>query len=266
VRGDFRMPKSKQKKPVEVSCVDCKAWACFPDVSTAKSGRREPPPYCPSNAQKEVCQEALAKYSNQTHVFAKNVALVENACYAIDPHTGTAVLPMVTLHPRAEEIIMLAKISGFKKLGLAFGMELQQEARLYTDILEKNGFEVVSVCSKAGGIPKEEIGITGDEKLHGPESEETMCSGLIMAELLNSENTDMNILMGLGVGQDTLFYKYAKAFTVPFVIMDRVYGGATMEGVYQCFNSWGFRNYTGRVTNGFELMRSGWLKRERTDK
>ena len=133
-------------------------------------------------------------------------------------------------------------------------------------ILEKNGFEVVSVCSKAGGIPKEEIGITGDEKLHGPESEETMCSGLIMAELLNSENTDMNILMGLGVGQDTLFYKYAKAFTVPFVIMDRVYGGATMEGVYQCFNSWGFRNYTGQITNGFELMRSAWLKRERTDK
>jgi uncharacterized metal-binding protein len=262
VRGDYPMAKSNRKNRLEISCVDCKAWACFPDVSTAKAGRREPPPYCPSNAQKEVCKQALAKYNNESHVFAKNVALVENACYAIDPNTRTAVLPMVTLHSRAEEIIMLAKISGFKKLGLAFGVELQQEARLYTDILEKNGFEVVSVCCKAGGIPKEEIGITEDEKLYGPGSQETMCSGLIMAELLNSENTDMNILMGLGVGQDTLFYKYTNAFTVPFVIMDRVYGGATMEGVYQCFNSWGFRNYTERIANGFELMRSAWLKRE----
>src|SRR4030043_1243598 len=119
------MAKLKQKKPVEVSCVDCKAWACFPDVSVTKTGRREPPPYCPANAQKEVCEQALAKYSDKTHEFAKNVALIENACYAIDPNTGTAVLPMVTLHPRAEEIIMLAKISGFEKLGLAFGMELQ---------------------------------------------------------------------------------------------------------------------------------------------
>ena len=145
-------------------------------------------------------------------------------------------------------------------------MELHREAELYTDILEKNGFEVASVCCKAGGIPKEEIGITEAEKLYGPGSEETICSGLIMAELLNRENTDMNILMGLGVGQDTLFYKYAEAFTVPFVVVDRVYGGATMEGVYQCFNAWGFRNYTSEITNGFGLMRSASLKRERTVK
>jgi uncharacterized metal-binding protein len=256
------MNEPEKKKSANVSCVDCKAWACFPDVSKAKTSRREPPPYCPSVVQKEVCEEALAKYDGKTHEFAHNVALIENACYILDPETKSAFLPMITMHPRAEEIIMLAKVSGYKKLGLAFGIELQQEARLYTDILENNGFEVVSVCSKAGGFPKEKIGITQDEKLHGPDSEETMSSGLVMAELLNSENTDMNIIMGLEVGQDSLFYKYAKAFTIPFVVMDRIYGGATMEGVYQCFNSWGFRNYTAEVDNGFGLMRTSMLARE----
>jgi len=251
-----------EKEPSKVSCVDCKAWACFPDVSKAKTSRREPPPYCPARAQKEVCEEALAKYNGKTLEFAHNVALIENSCYALDPESKSVVLPMITMHPRAEEIIMLAKVSGYKKLGLAFGIELQQEAKLYTDILENNGFEVVSVCCKAGGVPKDKIGITKDEKLHGPDSKETMCSGLIMAELLNSENTDMNIMMGLEVGQDALFYKYAKAFTIPFVIIDRIYGGATMEGVYQCFNSWGFRNYTEEVDNGFGLMRSSMLARE----
>lgn len=250
----------RKKKRTETSCADCKAWACFPDVSTAKAGRREPPPYCPSKAQKDVCEQALSKYSGKTLEFARNAALIENACYAIDPDTGTAVLPMITMHPRAEENIMLATISGYKKLGVAFCLELQKEAELYTDILKKNGFEVVSVCCKVGRISKEEIGVADEEKLYGPGSEESMCSGLIMAELLNSEKTDMNILMGLCVGQDTLFFKYAEAFSVPFVIMDRVYGGATMEGIYQCFNSWGYRNYTDEINNGFGLMRSTWIE------
>jgi len=256
------MTKSKKKIIKEVSCVDCKVWACFPDVSIAKTGKREPPPYCPANSQREICEEALRKYKDKTLEFARNVALIENSCYAINPETGTAILPMITLHPRAEEIIMLAKISQFKKLGLAFCIELKREAELYTDILEKNGFDVVSVCCKVGAIGKEEMGLTEKETIYGLGSEETICNGVLMAELLNSEKTEMNILMGICVGQDSLFYKYSNAFTVPFVIIDRVYGGATMEGIYQCFNSWGFRNYTEKITNGFELMRSSLIKRE----
>ena len=46
------------------------------------------------------------------------------------------------------------------------------------------------------------------------------------------------------------------------LFVDRGYGGATMEGIYQCFNSWGNRNYGDEITNGFELMRSSWVKRE----
>ena len=244
------MTEGKKKKPVEVSCADCKAWACFPHLTAE---RYELPSYCPATVQQDVNEQALAKYTDKTLEFARNVALIENSCYAINPETGVAFMPMRTLHPRAEEIIMLARISGYKKLGIAFGIEMQREAETYTNILEKNGFEVVSVCCKAGAISKEEIGVTEEEKLYGPGSEETMCSGLIMAEILNSENTDMNILMGLGVGQDALFYKYAEAFTIPFVVIDRVYGGATLEGLYQCFNSWGFRNYADSISAWREL-------------
>ncbi|MFC2068372.1 DUF1847 domain-containing protein [Chloroflexota bacterium] len=260
------MAKPDKDKILEVSCVDCKAGACFPDVSSAKKGRREPPLYCPANAQKDVGQQALAKYTDKTLEFARNAALIENSCYAIRPDIGTAIMPMLTLHPRAEEIIMLAKISDYKKLGLAFCIEMQKEAEKYTDILENNSFDVVSVSCKAGAIPKKEIGIAPEEKLYGPDSEETLCSGLIMAELLNSEDTDMNILMGICVGQDSLFHKYADAFSVPFVIMDRVYGGATMEGVYQCFNSWGYRNYTDKISNWRDLALPSMVKLEGVEK
>ena len=43
-----------------------------------------------------------------------------------------------------------------------------------TEILEKKGFEVISVRCKAGVVPKEQIGIKPDEKLWGPGYWETM--------------------------------------------------------------------------------------------
>ena len=246
---------------MEVACVDCKAWACFPDVSTAKTGKRESPPYCPANVQQDVCEAALAKYSGATKEFARVAALVENACYAIDPSSGSAVLPMITTHSRAEEIILFAKVAGYNKLGIVYCTEMQQEASLYTDVLENNGFDVVAICCKAGAIPKEKFGVAEGEKLYGASSEETACNGVILAELLNADNTDMNVVMGLCVGQDALLYKYADAFSLPFIVADRVYGGATMEGAYQVFNSWGYRNFTDEIGSGFDLMRAMMVNR-----
>lgn len=243
----------KKKKPLEVSCVDCKVHACFPDINVTKGGKRKPPPYCPAVAQKEVGEKALAKYAGETHRFARSTTLVENSCYLMHDD-GSAVLPMVTLHPRAEELIILAHVHGCKKLGIAFDIDLQDIAKLYTEILEKNGFRVVSVCSKAAAMTADEIGIA--------DGKDTINNGIVMAELLNSEKTDMNILIGLGVGQDSLFYKYADAFSVPLMIRDRVYGGATMEGMYQCFNSWGSRNYSDAINNGFEFMLGNMVKKE----
>jgi uncharacterized metal-binding protein len=251
---------AKKEKPLEVSCVDCKVNACFPDINVSKGGKRKPPPYCPANAQKEAGDKAIAKYAGETHRFARSTTLVENSCYLMHDD-GSAVLPMVTLHPRAEELIILAHVHGCKKLGIAFDIDLQDIAKLYTEILEKNGFKVVSVCSKAAAMTADEIGITGKKAGSKTDGKGTINNGVVMAELLNSEKTDMNILIGLGVGQDSLFYKYAKAFSVPLMIRDRVYGGATMESIYQSFNSWGFRNYTDDITNGFEFMRENMVKK-----
>ena len=90
---------AKKKKTLEVSCVDCKVNACFPDINVSKGGKRKSPPYCPSNAQKEVGDKAIAKYAGETHRFARSTTLVENSCYLMHDD-GSAVLPMVTLHPR----------------------------------------------------------------------------------------------------------------------------------------------------------------------
>jgi len=52
--------------------------------------------------------------------------------------------------PKAKEKIKMK----FKRLGLAFCDGLKHEAAATAHILEKHGFEVVSVACKAGGIPR----------------------------------------------------------------------------------------------------------------
>ena len=85
-------------------------------------------------------------------------------------------------------------------------------------ILRANGFEVYSVICKAGAIKKTEVGI--DEKCNAVG--EQMCNPIYQAMALNLAKTELNIVMGLCVGHDSLFYKHSQAVTTTLVVKDRV--------------------------------------------
>jgi uncharacterized metal-binding protein len=50
--------------------------------------------------------------------------------------------------------------------------------------------------------------------------------------ILNDEKTDFNILVGLCVGHDSLFFKYSDAFTTVLVAKDRVLGHNPAGALY----------------------------------
>lgn len=50
--------------------------------------------------------------------------------------------------------------------------------------------------------------------------------------MLNAKHTDMNIVMGLCVGHDSLFYKYSEALTTTLVVKDRVTGHNPVAALY----------------------------------
>ena len=135
-------------------------------------------------------------------------------------------------HPRVEEVAQFAKKMGYKKLGVAFCGGLREEARILANILDNRGFDVVSVCCKAGAIPKERIGITEEQKIRGPGSFESMCNPISQVEILNGEGTEFNIVVGLCVGHDSLFFKYAKAPTTVLIAKDRVFGHNPAAALY----------------------------------
>ena len=129
---------------------------------------------------------------------------------------------------RVQETIEFAKRMNFHKIGIATCVGLIQETRMLAGILRKHGFEVFGMACKAGAVPKVELGI--DEKCNAVGV--NACNPILQAKMLNAKHTDMNIVMGLCVGHDSLFYKYSEALTTTMVVKDRVTGHNPVAALY----------------------------------
>ena len=55
-----------------------------------------------------------------------------------------------------------------------------------------------------------------------PGNFEAFCNPILQAEILNKAGTELNIIMGLCVGHDTLFIKHSKAPVTYLIVKDRV--------------------------------------------
>lgn len=61
---------------------------------------------------------------------------------------------------------------------------------------------------------------------------EPMCNPIGQAKFLNSRGTQLNILLGLCVGHDSLFIKYSEAPVTVFAVKDRVLGHNPIAAIY----------------------------------
>ena len=187
---------------------------------------------CPTRTKADLIERTISEYDNpEVKEFARQASIQEFENYMNMPEG------LMSRNPRVEEVVQFSKKMGYKKLGVAFCVGLKDEAEILSRILENRGFGVVSVCCKAGGIPKERIGIKDEQKIvytfNGPGHWETMCSPITQAEILNDAAVDFNVLVGLCVGHDSLFFKYAKAPVTVLVAKDRVFGHNPVAGLYQ---------------------------------
>jgi uncharacterized metal-binding protein len=132
---------------------------------------------------------------------------------------------------RIEEIIEFAGKMDYQRLGLAFCIGLRQEAKIVEKIFSAKGFDVVSAVCKVGRIPKDQIGVGKDQQI-APDTTEAMCNPILQALILNKENTDFNVLIGLCVGHDSLFFKYAGAPSTVLAVKDRLLGHNPLAAVY----------------------------------
>ena len=137
--------------------------------------------------------------------------------------------------PRLREVILFAKELGCSKIGLAFCIGLESEAKIISKILSQE-FEVISVCCKVCGISKSDFKL---EQISSGKNNEVMCNPAGQAELLNESGTDLNILCGLCVGHDAVFNLKSKAPVTTLIVKDRVLAHNPVGAVYSQY----IRNY-----------------------
>ncbi|MCG6893396.1 MAG: DUF1847 domain-containing protein [Desulfobacteraceae bacterium] len=184
---------------------------------------------CPTLTRTELVEAANREYEDpQILNFARQASIQEAACYANRHETPYVMQPTKT---RIQEICEFAKRMQYRKLGLAFCIGLSKEARVAAEIFASHGFELVSAVCKMGRTPKEIIGIEDEDKIYRG-TEEAMCNPVCQAQLMNHEKTDFNILMGLCVGHDSLFFQYAKAPVTVLAVKDRVTGHNPLAAIY----------------------------------
>lgn len=214
------------KKTGKASCAVCEVLpeerACM--VPGGKAGKG-----CPTEGKRKLLSEAVREYkSGALKDFARQASIQETSCYADREKTPYVMHPV---KPRMREIVEFAKRMKYRKLGLVFCGGLANESRIVTEILEKHGFEVVSVLCKAGAVPREEIGLTDEDKVYRG-GHESICNPVFQAMVVNEAGTDFNILLGLCVGHDSMYFKYAEAPTTVLAVKDRVSGHNPLACIY----------------------------------
>jgi uncharacterized metal-binding protein len=120
----------------------------------------------------------------------------------------------------------------YKRVGLAFCIGLRREAGVVHEIFEQHELEVLSLVCKVGRIPKEVLGLAEEDKVT-PGSFESMCNPILQAMLANHHESQFNVLLGLCVGHDSLFFKYAEAPSTVLAVKDRLLGHNPLAAIYQ---------------------------------
>jgi uncharacterized metal-binding protein len=194
-------------------CVKCTVLRCG-----SREKEKKVPTFCPSEKYSDLAAETMEKYR-----LPENRAVIEGWLglmgKILDPEKAKEKWSWT----RIDEIMEYARIRGMTKLGIATCYSLTPESKLLSDILESNGFNVVSVSCLCGEIDPKDMGMPGH----------IFCNPILQAEVLDKEKTDLNIMMGLCVGHDILFLKYSKAETTPLVVKDRSTGHNPVAALYQ---------------------------------
>lgn len=196
-----------------------------------RTGKGKAPKDCPSIKMRELTAGAVEETTSATYVaFARAASVQEATCYGGREDGYGTVKP---LKPRIVEIVEFARRMDFTRLGLVFCIGLRKEAAVVHEIFATNGFEVASVSCKVGGVSKDVLGIGPRDQVDPGAGHETMCNPVLQAMVVNEAATDFNVLLGLCVGHDSLFFKHATAMGTVLAVKDRLLGHNPLAAINQ---------------------------------
>lgn len=184
-------------------CAKCPLKPCAIDPEAKK------PTFCPMVVYPKIVEESMKEYENE---FIKNIH-----------RSSTLMEKEGGFWPRVREVVELCKRLNIKRIGVAFCVGLSEEAGRLDKVFEAWGLDVYSVACKCGSIDKTRIGFEEKDK-RKPGRYEPICNPVLQAMILNYVGTELNVVVGLCVGHDTIFMRYSKAPIVYLIAKDRATG------------------------------------------
>lgn len=209
---------TKKKTVEQLSCTDCGIYNC-------RNLGHEFPKFC------------LTTHNQGEHDIAADIAEIKQELSgdSLDARIAHASAEVEGAFygriTRVEEIIEFAKRIGVKKIGIATCVGLIEEAKIFAQILTARGLDYYSVICKVGAVDKTEIGIKEEYKIQ-PGCHESMCNPILQARILNYNHTDLNVVIGLCVGHDSLFIRHSEAPVTTLITKDRVTGHNPAAALY----------------------------------
>ena len=123
---------------------------------------------------------------------------------------------------RIAEFIYYCLGMEYKHVGVAFCVEMFQEAEILTHLLRRF-FKVSPVCCKIGGYTEYDF-ITSATGV--------LCNPIGQASALNRAKTEINVTAGLCVGCDIVFTQHSEAPTSPLFIKDKSLANNPISALY----------------------------------
>jgi uncharacterized metal-binding protein len=132
---------------------------------------------------------------------------------------------------RVSEVVYFCLEMDFRRIGVAFCIDLLEPAKILAGILRRF-FEVVPICCKLGGIrPQELSGKVLNDAMENP-SGPVLCNPLAQAEIMNRRQTDINLIVGLCIGVDSVFTRASRAPVTTLFVKDRSLANNPIGALY----------------------------------
>ena len=200
------------------TCASCRVQDCI----KAPGERNHMPGNCPMR-EPDTIEEAFCEYTKE-----ENRKFYETAAL-------TGICGKENKLPRVMEMLEFCRRMGYRHIGIACCIGWVREADICARIFRREGFDVDTVMCCAGGINELELGIPVDEKYWDGPNFEVGCNPIGQAKLLQKAGTEFNIVMGLCVGHDSLFFRYSAAPCSVLTVKERCFAHNPVAGLYYAY-------------------------------
>ena len=172
------------------------------------------PEYCQANKYIEEIEKSKDEYHKKD-----NISIYEAACVVGAKKDG--------FRNRIEEALHFSKQLNLSKIGFAACTALEYDMEILERLFVQEGFSVVCAACQIGRVSAIDRGLPHLQKYVN-----SACNPIAQAEILNTEGTELNFIVGLCLGHDILFTKYSNAPVSTLIVKDRMTGNNPSAALY----------------------------------